>query len=156
MSSGKKEEKPTKQGKPFSVWFSIFMLLVSALVFLPTTILFVICMVPTLIAAIIDAHEPKTAWLTVGAMNFAGVVPCWFNLWESGHTVAAAFQTVLQPMTVIISYGGAAAGWFIYNNVPPFVANIILKKSEKRLRDIDRRQKDLVKKWGESVISGAK
>ena len=57
---------------PFSVRFAIFMALVSALVFLPTTIIFTVCMIPTLVAAIVDNHPQKTAWLTVGAMNMAG------------------------------------------------------------------------------------
>lgn len=151
-----KEQKPAKQSHktPFSVRFSIFTLLVTAVVFLPSTILFSVCLIPTLVAAIVDNQRQKTAWLTVGAMNLAGTIPGWFSLWDTGHTIPAAFQLVIQPATIILSFGGAAAGWFIHYNVTPLVAGIILKKNEYRLRDIERRQKALLKKWGEKVISG--
>jgi hypothetical protein len=140
-------------GMPFSVRFAIFMIFVTALVFLPSTIVVSICMVPTLVAAIVDNNLRKTAWLTVGAMNFAGTVPAVFNVWDMGHTVPAAFQLVAQPMTIMLSFGGAAVGWMIYYNLTPIVAMIILKKNEVRLREIEKRQKELVKKWGGEVAA---
>ena len=139
---------------PFSVRFAVFMIFVTALVFLPSTIVFSVCMIPTLVAAIIDNEQRKTAWLTVGSMNLAGTVPGVFNLWDMGHTVPAAFQLVAQPMTIMLSFGGAAVGWMIYYNVTPIVALIILRKNEGRLKDIEKRQKVLVKKWGAEVAAG--
>lgn len=141
-----------KARMPFSVRFAIFMLLVTAVIFLPSTILFSVCMIPTLVASIVDNQRQKTAWLTVGAMNLAGTIPGWFMLWDMGHTIPAAFQLVIQPMTIIVSFGGAAVGWLVYYNVTPFVAGIILKKNEYRLREIERRQKELVRRWGEGVM----
>ncbi len=137
---------------PFSLRFAIFMVFVSALVFLPTTIIFFVCMIPTMVAAIVDSNPRKTAWLTIGAMNMAGTVPVWFSLLDVGHTIPAAFQLVLDPKMLIISYGGAAIGWGLYNYVTPFVAAIVQSKNERRLRDIDKRQRALVRKWGEGVI----
>jgi hypothetical protein len=156
------EEKnaPGKIKTPFLVWFAIFMLLVTAVIFLPTTIVWSICMLPTLVAAIIDNHPQKTAWLTVGAMNAGFTVPIWFSLLESGQysmldagrAIPAAFQLIGQPTTIMISYAGAAIGWFVYYKVPPLVAAFVQSKNERRLRDIDKRQKALIKKWGEGVI----
>ncbi|MCK4944895.1 MAG: hypothetical protein KAS59_01365 [Alphaproteobacteria bacterium] len=138
---------------PFSVRFAFFMLPVAALVFLPSTIVFSVCMIPTLVAAIVDNHQQKTAWLTVGAMNLAGTVPIWFSLWDTGHTVPVAFQLVSTPGTIFLSYGGAVIGWIIYYNVTPFVAAIVLGKNEARYKAVERRQKELIKKWGEDVVS---
>jgi hypothetical protein len=156
------EEKssPGKAKTPFLVWFAIFMVLVTAVIFLPTTIVWSICMLPTLVAAIIDNYPQKTAWLTVGAMNAAGTIPVWVSLLDSGQysmldagrAIPAAFQLISQPMTIIVPYIGAAIGWFIYFKVPPWVAAFVQSKNERRLRDIDKRQKALVKKWGEGVI----
>jgi hypothetical protein len=162
MAENEKKEEPAKavvkaapvQSKtPFSVRFAVFMIFVTALVFLPTTIVIAICMAPTLVAAIVDNHARKTAWLTVGAMNFAGTVPGVFNLWDMGHTVPAAFQLVAQPLIIMFSFGGAAVGWMIYYNLTPIVAMIILRKNEVRLKDIEKRQKELVKQWGGEVAS---
>jgi hypothetical protein len=144
----------TKEKMPLSVRFAIFMIFVTALVFLPSTIVFSVCMIPTLVAAIVDNEQRKTAWMTVGSMNFAGTIPGFFNLWDMGHTVPAAFQLIAQPMTIMLSFGGAAVGWMIYYNVTPIVALIILKKNEGRLQEIEQRQKELVKKWGGEVAAG--
>lgn len=146
-------EKAAKPKAPLSFRFAVFMMMVTALVFLPTSIVLSVCMMPTLVAAIVDNQPQKTAWLTVGAMNFAGAVPACFNLWDAGHTVPAAFQMITQPMTVVVSFGGAAVGWMIYYNITPLVALMLLRRSEGRLTDIDKRQKELVKKWGPEVAS---
>ena len=162
MSDKNEENKtaPGKSGTLMMVRFAIFMVFVTAVIFLPTTIIWSICMLPTLVAAIIDNHPKKTAWLTVGAMNTAGTVPIWFSLLDSGqysmldagHAIPAAFQLITQPMTIIVSYGGAAIGWILYYKVTPLVAAGVQIKNERRLRDIEKRQKALVKKWGEGVI----
>lgn len=154
MADKKNTEKDIDIGAktPTQVWASVFMLLVLAGVFLPSTIVFTICMVPTLVAAIVDNQPNKTAWLTIGSMNLAGTIPVWVSLIDAGHTIAAAFQIVMQPTTFLIAYGGAAGGVLIYNYVTPMIAALVLGKNERRIRDIEKRQKELVRKWGEAVI----
>ncbi|MCK5555367.1 MAG: hypothetical protein KAI76_03950 [Alphaproteobacteria bacterium] len=119
---------------------------------MPSTILLSVCLIPTLVAFIVDNHRHKTAWLTVGAMNLAGAVPIWFSLWEMGHTMPVVFYLIFMPKTIFFSYGGAIIGWIIYHNMTPFVAAIILGKNEMRYSMIERRQKELIKKWGKEVI----
>ncbi len=142
-----------KKKMPFSVRFAFFMLFITAMLFLPSTFFLSVCLIPTFVALIVDNHRHKTAWLTVGAMNLAGTVPVWFSLWEMGHTMTAAFHLISMPNTIFFSYGGALIGWVIYHNVTPFVAAIILGKNEVRYNKIERRQKELIKKWGKEVIS---
>jgi hypothetical protein len=154
MADAKEEKKDAAQAHktPLGVRFAIFMLLVTAVVFLPSTIIFAICMIPTMVAALVDSNRQKTAWLTVGAMNVAGTVPVWFSLIDAGHTLSAAIQLIFEPASIIISFGGAGVGVLIYNYVTPLIASVIQSKSERRLRDIDKRQKGLVRKWGDAVI----
>jgi hypothetical protein len=148
-----------KKKMPIGLRVAIFLMFLIAVFFLPTTIIFSVCLVPTLVAAIVDNHAQKTAWLTVGAMNVAGTVPVWVSLIESGHysmldparAIPAAFQLVIQPVNIIIAYGGACIGSIIYYKVTPFIAAIVQSKNENRLRDIDKRQKALIRKWGEGV-----
>ena len=155
MADKEKQEKADgKVKKPFSVRFAIFMLLVTGAVFLPVTVIILVCMIPTMVAAVVDRHAEKTAWLTVGAMNLAGTVPIIFNLWDMGHTLSASLQIITQPETIMIYYGAALAGWIIYNNITPFVASVIVGKNMQRLKSIDKRQRDLIKKWGKEVTSG--
>lgn len=146
---------PPPAGKPrtpFVVWLTAVMGLATAAIFLPTTIIFTVGLIPTLVAAIVDAHPRKTAWLTVGAMNLAGTVPVWIAMIDAGNNIGAAFQTILQPTQILIAYGGAGIGWMIYHNVPPLIAAMQINRAEKRVRDIDRRLSELVRKWGENVI----
>lgn len=136
-----------------SIKFAVFMLCVTMFVFLPTTILFLVCMIPTMVAYIVDNSFNKTIWVTVGVMNLAGTIPAWFRLWDVGHTIQNAFYVIMQPMTIIVSYGGAAVGWFIYINVTPFIASIIVMKNESRLKQINKRVQELSRKWGDDVAN---
>jgi len=144
-------EEEQKKNKAGSVRFAVFMLFVTMFVFLPTTILFSVCLIPTMVAYIVDNSLNKTIWVTVGVMNVAGTIPAWFKLWDMGHHIEHAIDIILQPTTIIVSYGGAAVGWFIYINVTPFIASIIIMKNESRLKQIDKRLKELLKKWGDDV-----
>ncbi len=151
MAEAGGEQQEIKRKTPFSVKFAIFMLMVTAGVFFPTTVLFCGCLIPTLVAALVDPYPQKTTWITVGCMNFAGAVPAWFSLWETGQKLTDALQLLMQPRTYIMAYGGAALGWVIYHNVTPFVARLMVMRHEKRLKDIDKRQRDLIRKWGQEV-----
>ncbi|MEZ0260691.1 MAG: hypothetical protein ACAH80_06755 [Alphaproteobacteria bacterium] len=139
---------------PLSLRFAIFVLMVMSAIFFPTTVLFCGCLIPSFVAALIDNHKQRTLWITVGCMNFAGTVPAWFTLWEMGHRIADAFYLLSQPKTLAMAYTGAAIGWVIYYNITPFVARLMILKSEKRLKDIEKRQKELTRKWGAEVTGG--
>lgn len=140
-----------KAGMPWRVKFAIITLLIAAGVFLPTTLLFCGCLIPTFVAALIDNAQPRTAWLTVGCMNFAGTVPAWMTLLENGHRIDQSFELLMQASTLILAYGAAGVGWLIYFNITPFVAGILVMRNEKRLKDIEKRQASLVSKWGRDV-----
>lgn len=137
--------------KSFSLRFAIFFLMIMAALFFPTTVLFCGGLLPTLIAAIVDDRPQKTAWLTVGAMNFAGIVPAWFDLWHVGHTLSAAFQILAQPRTIILAYTAAAIGWAIFFQVPKIIVGFMIRRAEGRVRDIEKRKRELVRKWGTEV-----
>lgn len=153
MAADKKAAKapPKKAKTPFAVKFSIFMLMVTAVIFFPTTVLVAVCMTPTYVAGLVDPNRPKTMWVTIGAMNLAGTLPSWMKLWEMGHGIDDALSLLMQPMTVIIAYGAAGVGWVIQQNITPFVANVIVRKNQNRLKDIEKRRKELIRKWGADV-----
>jgi hypothetical protein len=151
MAEKEKESGKTKKPLPLSVKFALFSVMVAAVVFHPTSIVFAACMLPTLVAAVVDRETEKTMWITVGAMNLAGTIPAGFALWTTGHNLDNVFVVLSDPVLLFIAMGGAATGWFLYQNVTPFVASAMMRRSHKRLKDIDKRQKDLVKKWGAEV-----
>ncbi len=149
-------ESPEKDAKkagslPFSVKLAFMGLLVVAIVFLPSTVLIGTCLIPSFVAVIIDRQPQKTLWLTVGAMNLAGTIPAWMNLWQAGHQMDQALAMVSNPQTLVMAYGGAGIGWVLHYNITPIVAGGLARRSAKRLKDIEKRQKELVRKWGQDV-----
>lgn len=149
MAETKKEEK--KRKTPLSVRIGLFLMLVVAVVFLPATVVFMVCMLPTFVAALVDRHPQKTMWITIGALNLAGTVPAWYALWDRGSDIKDALAVVSDAGTLLMAYGAAAGGWMIHQNITPLVASMMVRRSEGRLREIDRRQKELLRKWGEDI-----
>ena len=137
--------------KPWSVRFAIFCVLVVAMVFFPTTVLFCGCMLPAFVAALVDTQGQKTAGVTVGAMNLAGTLPAGLALWGSGGRIEHAIALLLQPQTLLVAYVAAAFGWALYFYIPPIVAGMMVRRNEKRLKDIEKRQQELVRKWGAGI-----
>lgn len=140
-----------KRKAALSVKLSIFMLLVCALVFASSTLVFAVCMLPTLVAAVIDKSPQKTLWLTIGAVNLAGTVPAWFALWDQGAHLTDALTVLSNPRILLVAFAAAAGGWVIHMNVTPLVAALIIRRNESRVKDIEKRQKELVRKWGEDI-----
>jgi len=89
--------------------------------------------------------------MTVGAMNLVGTLPAALTLWEKGGRIEQAIALLLQPQTLMIAYVAAAFGWAIYFYVPPIVAGMMVRRNEKRLKDIEKRQQELVRKWGPGI-----
>jgi hypothetical protein len=130
----------------------IFSAMVTGVVFLQASIVLAVCLIPTLVAALVDRQEPRTAWVTVGATNLAAALPAVFSLFETGGSVHDAIQVVTKPSVLIVAYSGAGLGWLIYNNVTPMVAGVVAGRNERRLKEIDKRLKEIVRKWGEDVV----
>lgn len=136
------------KGLLFLIIFSV-----GAILMLPTTIVFVVAMVPCAVAAFTDTHKEKTAALTIGAMNVAGALPAFLNIWQGGHTMARAIETIAQPMMLLYMYGGAAIGAMIFVYVPPIVVNIMKRQARSKLADFQKEQERLIDVWGPSVAS---
>jgi hypothetical protein len=142
-----------KRKGSFKAKFSMFCLLLLAAIFFPSTILLGTCMIPTFIAFLTDSYRQKTAGVTVGALNLAASIPAWLDLWKSGHQVDNAINIVTRSETLLYAYSGAAAGWFILLNVPRVISGVAVRKSEKRLKDIEKRRQELARKWGPEVAA---
>jgi hypothetical protein len=71
--------------------------IVMAVVFLPTTILLVVGMLPTLVAALVDRTRERVLGMTVGSMNLAGCTPFVIELWSGEHTPNARWRSSRNP-----------------------------------------------------------
>ena len=149
----KKKKALKKKGKKlsFKARISFIFILICAAVFAPSTVLFLVLMLPSIVASMFDHQIPKTRGVTVGAMNFAGFLPAWMTMLANGHTMQGAIESLTDPMIYVLAYGLAMGGWFIEMVFTPFVAKIIVFRYQKGLKSIKKEQRYLIDIWGKEV-----
>ncbi len=125
--------------------------LLMAIVFLPTTIMLGVGMLPTIVCASVDRTKGMVRTMTVGAMNLAGCIPFIIELWAKGHTFDISFDYLIQPRTIIVMYFAAAMGYLIDWAMTGIVCSIMIEKAKGRIKDIEKRHTALVERWGIEV-----
>ena len=118
---------------------------------LPSCIVLLSGMVPSIVAYIVDRTRGKDLTITVALMNFCGTLPGLAELWERGQTYAAAEALAFDPFHWLASYGTAAAGWLIYLAIPPILSAYYVRATDTRIEALRREQAALVEAWGEEV-----
>ena len=129
----------------------LLILLPAGLIFLPSTILLAVGMIPTVVAYVVDRDPDKTAPMTVGGLNFAGVVTFLISLWQAGHTMTALTKVLTDPFAWLVMYGAAGLGWALYYGIPPAVAGWIMLRAEARIAQRIEEQRELIALWGTEV-----
>jgi hypothetical protein len=118
---------------------------------LPTALLLLIGMVPTVVACIVDLTPGRYACRCVGALNFAGTSPFVLRLWADSHTVPQALAIVADPFALLAMYAAAAVGWLIFHGVPGVVAALRTFNARRSAEALRARQRELVEEWGQAV-----
>ena len=142
-----------KKSKKFG-WHGQLLLIiffVTAVVFLPTTILLFIGMLPTVGARLVDRSKARTKVFTVGFLNFSGCFPYWFKLVEQGHKFENTMQILSNPTTIVVMYAAAGIGYMIEWAVTNTVAGFMVQRGKRRLEDIRKFQEEMVVRWGVEV-----
>ncbi len=123
----------------------------TAVVFMPTTIMLFFGMLPTVGAALMDRSGRGIKAVTVGAMNLAGAFPFLLSLWTTGHSSENAISLISDPRTIIVIYSAAAVGYLIDWAMGGLVATVLIQQSSSRMKEIKKRQQELVQQWGQEV-----
>lgn len=118
---------------------------------LPTVTIAFFTMLPTLAAWASEKGSNKYAWLCVGGVNFAGVIPFLFTLWFGVHTLDEAFNMLSNGDILLWAYGASAFGWLLYTGMPPMVAAWLKFTTEHRVSALKAAQKKLIEEWGDEV-----
>jgi len=129
----------------------ILLIIPAGLIVLPTSILFGIGMIPTIVAYVVDRDPEKSAPITVGGLNFCGCMPFAIELWKHQHTIGAAAKIFADPLAWLVMYGAAAVGWGLYYGIPPLVAGMEVSRAEKRVEVLKGKKVALVQEWGPDV-----
>ena len=146
-----KKQKARKGGLGVGGSLMLGVLILLGAAFLPTTTGLLACMLPTMVAFLVDPHRDKTLALTVGMLNFSSCFPFLLNLFTLGHTMDAAFSLVMNPVNIIIMYAGAAAGYFIDWTLAGISNVVMTARAHQRQEAIKKRQQELVSRWGLEV-----
>lgn len=145
-----KKKRKKKSGKMVLNTFLV-MSMAMGIVFLPTTFMLAIGMLPTLVAALVDRAKRKSKAITVGAMNLAGTVPFVLDLWRGGNNFEASFEIIADPQAIIVIYSAAGIGYLIDWAMTGMVAGVLVQRGHARKKVIVKRQEELVARWGEEV-----
>jgi hypothetical protein len=151
----KKKQTPKKKNKKAGAGgkiqiMLIFFIILSA-VFLPTAFVMFIGLLPMFVAFFVDRSRKKYKAVTVGAMNLAGCMPFLLELWTTDHTLDRAFSIILNPMAIIVIYAAAVVGYIIDWLLGIMVASFLYDRGVSRKAAIEKRQQDLIERWGKEV-----
>jgi hypothetical protein len=141
---------PKKKG----YWLLLCLAMPVALLLLPSTLVLIPAMVPTLVARIVDPAPGRHLTITVGSLNFAGALWFMHDLWSAGQSFSAIAPTLSDIMGWLAALVGAGAGWGIYWLMPIISRSIATTKSNLRLSRVRKSQEDLVEQWGDPVRGG--
>ncbi len=121
------------------------------IMFLPTTFLLAVGLLPTFVAILVDREPGKNKSFTIGAMNFAGCFPYLLGLWTKSNSMDLAMHYLSEPKTIIIIYSVAALGYLINWAITMGVSSILVQKSHMRIKKIGEEKVALEERWGKKV-----
>lgn len=150
----KKKIKRAKKNKPPATLKQKIVgtcFVISAVVFLPSSMLLCVGLAPTFVASFIVRKNRRSKAVTVGSMNLVGCTPFLLDLWTKGHTIEKAMSMITNPMVIIVMYAAAGFGYILYWSTVSVVSGIMYQKAIKETGTLRKAQEDLVKRWGKEV-----
>jgi hypothetical protein len=129
----------------------LLLAIASALIVLPTTIVATFGLAPSFAAFVVDDGRPRYLFRTVLGMNTAALLPYVERLWIGGNDLHGAFAIVGDLYAWLAIYGGAAVGWLAFLSAPAVVSEWRKLASERRIKKLKARQKELMEEWGAAL-----
>ncbi len=126
------------------VWFSSMGMYYFAL-------LFMVGLLPGLVAYITDTRHKKLASKTVMAFNISGIIPPVTSVFLSGSPDQAALSAISSVETWFMIYGFAFIGWAMVYLVPHITQLYLEIRADFMVKRLEARQKELLEEWGERI-----
>ena len=123
---------------------------------LPTVMVLTVGMIPTFIAYATDRRKEKYKTVSVGSLNFVGVLPLLVTLWTKDHSFDMGFSVLSDPFNWLMVLGSSSAGWTIYLIAPSIVSIFLQARIELSVERLKKRQVRLVEEWGDGVSGDRK
>ena len=135
----------------------LIMVVAGTMIFtLPTVMVLTVGMIPTFIAYATDRRKEKYKTVSVGSLNFVGVLPLLVTLWTKDHSFDMGFTVLSDPFNWLMVLGSSSAGWTIYLVAPSIVSIFLQARIELSVERLKKRQARLIEEWGEGVSGDRK
>lgn len=129
----------------------IFGLVVLSFTALPTVIILLIGLMPTITTILTDSKNINKITI-IGCFNMAGVFVCLVNLLNqySAHQEITILGNVFN---IIIVLGTAALGMVIYFELPSLFVIISKSSVQRRLHNIENKLEKITSEWGQEIMN---
>ena len=119
---------------------------------LPSVIIVLVGMIPTVVAYIIDLTPGRYAARCVAGLNIAGVVPFLHRLWTSTNDLPAAIGIVTDVYAWLAFYMASGVGWLLFVSLPGIVASFKTYSAKRHANALRGRLEELKDEWGDEVV----
>jgi hypothetical protein len=121
-------------------------------VFSPATlVVFMLGMVPTLVAYLADTDIRKRSAHCMAILNLAGVIPVLTWLWQNGATRSAAAGLLSDPMNWLLMYGSAGLAALLISGMPVVVNHALGLHNARQAKILEKELSRLSEEWGVGV-----
>jgi hypothetical protein len=114
---------------------------------------FLIGLVPTVVAAIVDRRRPRYLAHTVCGLNVIGLWPFAVGAWKGSLGAADMHRMLLDPKIWLVVYGAAGLGWLLFSVTPVFAEIFLEIRDDRGRHRLERRAAALKEEWGSEVAS---
>ena len=118
---------------------------------LPTCMVLGAGMLPTLGAYASEKGDDRYAFLCVGGVNFAVLVPYLLGMWFGVHSIEEAERLLTDSSMLLWAYLAASVGWVLYKAMPPIISGWLAMNTNKRINGLRAAQRKLIEDWGDDV-----
>jgi hypothetical protein len=151
-----KKSKPGKKNETDAIVLTLklFIVIIGGAILLISTyafVFFVLAMLPSFTAIMIDRRMSKSASGTLCALNLTGCLPYIFKLWHSAEINATAqgFLTNFNVWAVI--YLTTSMGWLLIWLLPQACSRVFEIRSVNKAKSLDDKLKALRELWGDEI-----
>ncbi len=123
---------------------------------LPTALLILVGLTPSLVALIVDVSPGRYLTRCVAGMNLAGIAPFVYQLWSGINDMSSSLRIIGDPFSWLAIYGAAGIGWLLFLGLPGIVQVVQTLNADRRINVLRERQAELLSEWGDSIRPKAK
>jgi hypothetical protein len=130
-------------------------MLLCTTVFLPTSMVLAVGMLPSILLFLFDRTAGRPLTLTIGMLNLAGVLPALYELWKTSHSIPGAKAVLAEPGLWMFGIVASGIGVVIYLFMPPVMLAYYRVTTRNRVALLRDRQSKLVQDWGSDLQENA-